>query len=83
MGDNSLMDIHKVRVTYEYCAKQWVADATSDTKIFGVIGYQESDLSKCQEEMRAGIALYFENEPYELIETVLPKSEGTSKTNIR
>ena len=62
MGTTSLKIAH---VTYIYEDSIWVADC----KEVGLAGYQGRNLEKVKKLVSAGLQLYFEDQPFEIIES--------------
>jgi len=61
MGTTSLRIAH---VTYIYEDSIWVADC----KEVGLVGYQGQNLEKVKNLVAEGLQLYFEDQPFEIIE---------------
>ena len=62
MGTTSLKIAH---VTYIYEDSIWVADC----KEIGLVGYQGRNLEKVKKLVLEGLQLYFDDQPFEIIES--------------
>ena len=62
MGTTSLKIAH---VTYTHEDSIWIADC----KEVGMVGYQGRNLEKVKKLVSDGLQLYFEDQPFEIIES--------------
>jgi len=68
MESNSLMIAH---VTYTFEDQIWVAECDE----VGMVGYQGKSLEKVKILVNDGLQVFFENQPFEVIESIKSESE--------
>jgi len=68
MESNSLMIAH---VTYTFEDQIWVAECDE----VGMVGYQGKSLEKVKILVNDGLQVFFENQPFEVIECIKSESE--------
>lgn len=68
MESNSLKIAH---VTYTFEDKTWVAECDE----VGMVGYQGKSLEKVKKIVNDGLKVFFEDQPFEVIESITTQSE--------
>ncbi|NCZ77460.1 MAG: hypothetical protein EBY12_05670 [Actinobacteria bacterium] len=68
MESNSLKIAH---VTYTFEDKTWVAECDE----VGMVGYQGKSLEKVKKIVNDGLKVFFEDQPFEVIESITTESE--------
>lgn len=68
MESNSLKIAH---VTYTFEDKTWVAECDE----VGMVGYQGKSLEKVKKIVIDGLKVFFEDQPFEVIESITTESE--------
>lgn len=68
MESNSLKIAH---VTYTFEDKTWVAECDE----VGMVGYQAKSLEKVKKIVNDGLKVFFEDQPFEVIESITTESE--------
>jgi len=68
MESNSLKVAH---VTYTFEDKTWVAECDE----VGMVGYQGKSLEKVKILVNDGLQVFFENQPFEVMESIKSESE--------
>ena len=73
MASNSLKQGQIVHVCYQFAEGNWIADAQVEGKPLGLVGYQNQDLEICKKLSKEGLDLYFDGNPYRVIESIKSK----------
>lgn len=68
MESNSLKVAH---VTYTFEDKTWVAECDE----VGMVGYQGKSLEKVKKLVKEGLQVFFEDHPFEVIESITSENE--------
>ena len=72
MESNSLRIAH---VTYTFEDQIWVAQCDE----FGMVGYQGKSLEKVKKLVDEGLQVFFEDQPFEVIESITAENEFNLK----